>query len=619
MAKGKQSGRKRPRATTATVTLPPTLRRDGELYGRSALVQKIVRSLRPEAPSSVQRLCLWGPDGIGKTALAQEAARRLAPKFPRILAPEIESSDLEERRTFLFFEALADALGLHLPDESPESRAAGAAERLADDVPTLLVIDRLFDADPTPQAEDWLTQQPANVRILALSPEAWEGADASLPVGPLGPEASIKILADASTAKDRGYLRFAAELLHGHPLRLRLAGGLLAARGSAQRMAELSRLPEPAALQRLLEGHLEDAADPARKVFAILSYFPGRAPREILRAASGLEKKSAAALREAVQRGLVESFDRGKAFGLRPAFRPAAERLWQGLDNRDVVAVQATRRFLPLVQKGGANFFTAQRRNLARLQLGVERRAQPEETIAWVETLLPVSRRARRRADVVRLIELGWSAAGQLEDRAARAAKGVDFAEVLVTTGELERADELFRQALNWSEETFLDGTIMARAYRGLGDLARKRGNFEEAIDHYTRSAEILAASPETERQAVVLSRLCVLEERVGRYEAARRHAQAALTLLERVNLPRGYAAVKVVLAQLASLRGELEVARQHLLQAAARLEKTGEPDLLSRIKYQLGTLLQQLGDNEGARQYFADAFRKRKPSEAKS
>src|SRR4051794_26569342 len=146
-----------PESERAVVTLPAPLT---ELVGRAGEVEEIAAAVRDP---SVRLVTLLGPGGIGKTRLALEVARLLAPEFPDgarfVPLAAVESAELVP-------DAIVQALGLRDPGEQSEEELLVVALHRRT---MLLVLDNFEQVTDAAPLLGMLLQAAPGVTILVTS------------------------------------------------------------------------------------------------------------------------------------------------------------------------------------------------------------------------------------------------------------------------------------------------------------------------------------------------------------------------------------------------------------------------------------------------------------------
>jgi tetratricopeptide (TPR) repeat protein len=161
--------------------------------------------------------------------------------------------------------------------------------------------------------------------------------------------------------------------------------------------------------------------------------------------------------------------------------------------------------------------------------------------------------------DAVRELEQAIGLMGSAAPDRDRAGAHGRLAELWVIQGELEQAQEHFRQAL-----TLGGPEEQARAHIALGDLARRQGNFEEANHHLVEADQLITAIGHILQRAFLYTELGYAHFYCGRYDEASTAFQAAHKIFEDLKYQLGLAQTEHALGNVALVHQELEQARGH-------------------------------------------------------
>ncbi|WP_051816839.1 NB-ARC domain-containing protein [Kitasatospora sp. NRRL B-11411] len=301
-------------------TRPSGLPPRGLFVGREPLLADLVTELATgEGPLLVSALA--GLGGIGKTALAVEAAHRTRHLFPGgTLFVDLRGYDEHPVAPEQALDTLLRALGEDLPPEDPAAKQHRYRTLLAAaDGPLLLIAD---NASSPAQVTPLLPGDPRH-RVLVTSRHVL--SDRTLTphhfrVGTLDEDESVALLTELSGHPDPAFTEVAR--LCGHlPLALRVAGALLTDRTPAElatdltdtreRLTELDYGPDLTVRTAFDLSHHHLAPAEAR-LFALLGRHPG--PDLALDAATALadlpERETLRLLRSLTRAHLVEAADR---------------------------------------------------------------------------------------------------------------------------------------------------------------------------------------------------------------------------------------------------------------------------------------------------------------------
>lgn len=139
-----------------------------------------------------------------------------------------------------------------------------------------------------------------------------------------------------------------------------------------------------------------------------------------------------------------------------------------------------------------------------------------------------------------------------------------------------------------------------ALADAGVAQLQMRR--FEQAQRYFERSLAIRREIGDQWGEAVTLSSLGALHGELGRFEIAREHLQRGLDLRRAVGDRAGEPIVLANLGENYRRMGDLDTAFEHFEQALAVAEVTGDAKTIAAILNNLGEVHRQRGNLEGCR-----------------
>lgn len=512
---------------------PPELPIPGPtLHGREVLEAQI-RAALAEGP-----LLLWGPAGVGKTALARRVANDPSLPAPRWFVSLAGAHDVEEALLLI-----AAALGVEVRDDpAPAIRASLRGGTLVLDE-----ADRFF-ADTAA-----LLNRLGSTRALVTARGAAPGVR-SLAVPPLDPAAASAVYADTAgpgfdpTAHPELPPLLAA--LEGSPLAIRLAASRFPVLPPAALLARLDRRLDllrdgEDGLRAALAWSWDLLSDPERTLACTLVAVESVTLEaiEAVAGAAGLEP-----LQGLVRRSFAFEASPGR-FTLYSAVRAfAAERThtdaapawlaWLLLEGERAL----TRRHTP----AGLRWLLAERANLERALAG----ARPEDHARLLLILDPV-----------------WAMRGPVEGHRRR------LAAALPTAGELARplaaalAAVLIRNGASAEALRVLEGREGFAVELARARAARQLGRVELA------GATLDALRPATplERAELALERASWLRFQ-GRLRQAEEAALDAVEAAQAAEAPLLEARARLALAQALTGRAEHDEARVHLTHALTTL-----------------------------------------------
>ncbi len=144
-----------------------------------------------------------------------------------------------------------------------------------------------------------------------------------------------------------------------------------------------------------------------------------------------------------------------------------------------------------------------------------------------------------------------------------------DLGELLLREGKLEPAEAHLRKALVGSEELGIDRKGRGYILGNLAEVRLMKGDLDQAANYLQQSLE---AGESTGEQTVVANAQMVrgdLEEARGEHEAADRCFEAALTILERLEMPDRLRESQMHVAEVLEARGDIASAARHWRTAA--------------------------------------------------
>lgn len=626
------------------------VRRD-TLFGREQALAKILRQVR--APGVV---ALTGPGGIGKTRLALEAARALAPELPggcwRVGAADATSAEG-------VCTAVAHALRLELGRGDAVARVG---EALRSRGRTLLILDDLEQVVEPARAlvEAWSTAAPEATLLCTSRIALSISSERRFVVGPLDLEAAASLLRDRAgrpldEAEVRASERIAATL-EGIPLALELC----AARTRTVRLDALERRladrldlragrrEGPArhkSLRAALDGSWDLLSAAGKAALPPLCVFEGG--WTAAGAAAVLGGSATTALEELARASLVQVDERGRFSMLEVVRSLAGERLApdvrataEARHGAWIAQLGAPAALLAVDRRGGSAVFARLALELDNAVVACERalaRGALDDALAAVRVVWTV---LARRGPLQRArVLIGAVASAPGLSRAQQADCLQLRADVRGVEGDLDGSVHLRRAALEGYREV---GDDEAYGWVGvqLGGSLAARGDHEEATallergHAWARAAGDRSVEGEAERllcgilavddldaalaagrRAVLLQReagharreglamgtLASVHNRRGELAAAARLVERALKIHRSLGTRRHEAGALVGLGVLAFDRGALDAAEAHA-RAAVRLHRAlGARHAEGTANVLLGAVRCDRGDLEGA------------------
>jgi tetratricopeptide (TPR) repeat protein len=182
------------------------------------------------------------------------------------------------------------------------------------------------------------------------------------------------------------------------------------------------------------------------------------------------------------------------------------------------------------------------------------------------------------------------------------------YGDILYAVGRLPEAEAVYKPnliILRELEDRQGEGVVLS----SLGQIAKQRGRLEEAEQYFLQSLAIAREAQNRQGEGVVLSSLGDIAQQRGRLEEAEEHFQQALVIAREVQDRRGEGANLTSLGQIAQQRGRLEEAEQYFLQSLAIEREVqgrrGEGTVLAW----LGQIAHDRGRLEEAEEHFQQAL----------
>lgn len=605
--------------------------RPGHFTGRQAELSILDDSLAAQEPPIVM---VFGPAGMGKTALAVQWAHRIAPHFPDgqlFLDLRGHDSDTAMPATQALTHLL---LGLGVPDDRIPTgtiEKAGLYRSLVHGKRVLIVLDNCGDA------EDVLPLVPGSATCLllvtsrrALGALAVRHAVRGLGIDALDQEAArsllTRVVGAARVDREPAAAARLAELCGGMPLALRIAAAKLLVH-SERRIADLvDELAggDPLAVlsvpgdSRSVHGVLASAyralSPPAERMFRLLSQFPGPTfHTELAAALCGLPPASARSIvDELAATHLITGLGNGHyrfhdlirlfAHQCGPHENQAGERMldWylalaeaanEILDpTRDRVRPQL--RYPPELPADPLAVLDAELPNL----VPVVRHAPPSFAGQLTSALTSYFYARGHWATRVELCQVSVRAAQESGDPAAEAEMlrllGVAYRVTRRMTEALDvypRALELMRAAGDRRGE--------AAVYNSIAGANVDLRQFDEAVPAYRRAIELHAATGYRWGLLVAQRNLGYTYVLMGRPELSYEPLRLALAMAREIDNPRMEAAALDSLGEALLCEGETDRALDHFRGALAIGRRIGDRRFESEALNNLGLAQLERGE----------------------
>ena len=170
--------------------------------------------------------------------------------------------------------------------------------------------------------------------------------------------------------------------------------------------------------------------------------------------------------------------------------------------------------------------------------------------------------------------------------------------------GDHDEAARQYQRALD-IHEGLGDQAGIADGHHGLGNIAYLRGDYGEAARQYQRSLDISQRLGDETRMALIYNQLGSVAQHRGDYDEAARQHQRTLDISQRLGDQAGMAVAYNNLGSIAQHRGDYDEAARQYQRSLDISERLGDQARMAASYNNLGMLAQIRGDyDEAARQY---------------
>ncbi len=594
---------------------------------------------QPRLNLGVHHIALVGPAGIGKSALAFEAARLNKGKFPG----GIPGVSLQGGRSFI--DALLEIAhqvhvtinAIHTSDVQYAEQVVLSAFRSLStrEMPCLLVLDRFDEVQDRAAIQMWhrfLSKLPEQVVVLATSHSdpsiqaALVGAtyywydyrvdkmtseDLLLLFTELAKENGLAERIHLDDPEQKAILQEICDLLDGYPLGAELIFG-------RARSIE-GRVFQPQAATRPLE-EVRDVLreSPLEGVWAVLdvAYHLLTQPAQLL-----LPYLSAFHLPFTTEQILL-LIEPGKTDELRAVERMDGEHYlqkWSPIDIEEAHSVLAIPVELQqnwsiardeLVQASFMQFdgrvyrIHTQVRKFAHSRLPADEHHRVHRAAAAYYSSRPHPTSEEWFAAFEHLVE-----AGEPQDLRKAVHLAVQASWSLCGHGRISELRTILRRAIQFAQNLD-DKTGEGQLQCCLGAILRQQGQYELAIGCLTRSLALHREQHEPDEQAWALYEFAMLYREEGQFQQARTHAEEALSFFEEANDAKGATWMHLVLGEVHRGAGRYSEALDYFERALVSFRSLHNDEGIAQAMRDRGTIYEVFGRYPEALMDYEEALR---------
>lgn len=616
--------------------IPHNLPQPGEFIGREREKAEVREALASRWPL----ICIDGIGGIGKTALALEAAheclRASKGELPADGIPTFDTfvwTTAKDRELALsdILDAIARTLDYPYIAQLPPEEKPSESAKLLCQYRCLLIVDN-FETITDDAVRNFLLNLPEPSKALITSREqklrqvraiSLRGMEQGEALALIRSEGKRLGLPAVEQADEKVLLRL-YEATGGAPLAIKWAVGQMKQRGQSLDTV-LDSLYEARGdvFENIFARSWSLLSESAKRVLMIMPIFAASASKEAIEAASNVHKWDLdEALGQLVEMWLVEAsgeLDEAKCrYSIHPLTRAfAGARLGEDKEWEREAWLHAGCYFLEFAKHyGGEDWdwhgfdtLRAERENILRI---IDWCYNSEEWYRLIDFVKSMGYFFGTRGywhDRIKYGEKAMQASEKVDDRYSWA--WLAIAEVgwtYLKQGNVKKARELITQGLETSEQIgYSKGSAMA--LRNLGQLALYEGKYEEAEQLYLRSLEIWQQTGDKRWLASTQRNLGMIAQHRGDYGEARRFYEEAQQKFAEAGDEVGTAAILHSLAGIAQLEGNYFQARQLYTESLALSEQVGMQHDVARTKRALATVEEQRGDLEVAFRWAQEAL----------
>ncbi len=574
------------------------LRRDENFVGRAREISDVAKAFDDGRPS---RVTLWGPGGVGKTALSQAVAWWHIER-EKVGAALWASAGRDERqyrlRDLASLLAIASrSFQLSVTEQSNFEEQKRAVREFLESRDAILILDNweTIERDNRLDLWDFVLSLSNRVRVLVTSRDVLPSHQArNIALQPLLMDDAVKLF--AQVARNAGYfdrnpnlseedisiLYAICERLSGYALAVQVAAGQTVSRALGEIWDDLRRYPkavlegideltnEPRGVWTSLELSYKVLSDEEKAMFRRMSVLLAPASADDVAAVTEVSRPSLDAL---VRRSLVQM--REGFYSLLPVMRMYADdKLKEEGEDPRPLHVRAVDHYRPQNTLESAIKASG---HLFELAVSYNLREAAEEFARFVPGFYH------------RLVTVGdWTEAHRKAEQSVRVARAMgdgkqetdwlgELANMLLRVGEYERASELYREAKKASEDGDNKSGIAITLHQ-MGMIAQQQGDYPQAMRLYEESMSLKKELGNKSGIAGTLHQMGMIAQDQGDYPQAMRLYEESMSLQKELGNKSGIAITLGAMGNLAAAQGNLKEALAYFIGALMILEQLRSP-----------------------------------------
>jgi tetratricopeptide (TPR) repeat protein len=609
-------------------------------HGRKGLLSQAMDALQ----SGEKLAVLTGQGGIGKTVLAEEAARRLAWRYPGGVfwrsAADMERLGLEEMLNS-FYNVMGPQLRT-LPLDAKHDQVLGYLRNY--DTASLLVVD---NAESIPDQNLWrfLEGIPQPSAALVTTRESLPCGGREIRVPEMEPEEAGRLLTTESRRRslkwgkhlspaDLESLNEIARFMQGHPLAIKLTAALVASRSLASIRDELRRNP-PKEVSERFDVSYKSLTEGQKDLFSRLAVFSGSMTEDAVGSICIIEGDQKGSwnwqsdLGELERRSFLDRIEieaqdeSGNEVTLyRYRLHPLMRQYAAGKAGDDLLTKlrpRAAKYFLEYARRFNENFnmLERERENVfvgmdwavwqQKSSSGEAKKAASSLVLEFMSVLNGYLNTKGYWSEYQLRLQQSIEAAEMLEDRKQKAVWIHNLGIIAQRTGEYDEARKFYRQSLKIDQELG-DMSGVSKSLHILGVLAQDTGEYDEACKFYQQSLEIFQELGDMSGVSCSLHNLGALAQATREYDEARRLYQQSLKIFKDQGDKSGVSKSLHQLGILAQDTGEYDEARKLYQQSLEINQELGDMSGIALSLAQLALLEEKMGNLKEALQLILQA-----------